>query len=102
MAVIDVTVDLAAHEALDTLTHRLAEDEDVEFAYSSGDLMRVTHWTDAGRTTKIREIILSYTSGDLTGVVATQHDGTGAVIATLTKTLAYVGGVLDTVTAVRT
>lgn len=94
-------VDLPTHDALDTLTHAIAESSQTEFAYTGDQLTRVTVWTDGTHTTKIRESLLTYTGDDLTGIVTTQHNAAGAVIATLTKTLTYSGGSLVTSTAVR-
>lgn len=89
------------HEILDTLVHKLAETSFLELAYSGKDLIRATTWTSAGMTLKIREATFTYTSGDLTGVVVQQFNGAGGVVTTLTKTLAYSGKDLVSVTTVR-
>ena len=89
------------HHEIDTLVHKVAENSDVELFYTGGLLTRATVWTDATRTIRIRESTLSYTGPDLTGVVTTQHDAAGATVCTLTRTLVYVGGNLDTITVVK-
>lgn len=82
------------HDARDTLVHEIAEDADVELAYDiDGNLERSTAWTSAVHTTKIRETLFVYdVDGNLIETTTTQHDGTGAVVATLTKTLTYTSG----------
>jgi hypothetical protein len=99
---IDGVLDLSGHDALDTLTHKLAEDYHAEFVYAGKTLTRVTTWASIAMLLKIREVSLSYTGKSLTGVVTVQYDGLGAVVCTLTKTLAYSGKTLVSVAAVKT
>ena len=90
------------HEALDTLTHALAENAFEEYLYTGKDLTSVIVWTNNTKVAKIRETTLSYTGKDLTGVVIEQYAADGStVLTTLTKTLAYTGKDLSSVTVVR-
>jgi len=90
------------HETLDTLTHKITESSFAELLYTGKVLDSVIVWTDVGKTLKIRESALTYTGKNLTGVIAKQYDGGGSLLVTLTKTLAYTGKTLDSVTVVRT
>ncbi len=90
------------HELLDTLTHSLAEDAFTEYGYTAGDLTSVIVWTSAAKTLKIRETALSYTGGNLTGVVVDQYNDSGVIVTTLTKTFAYnAADDLESITVVR-
>ncbi len=97
------SVSLGQHDALDSLAHEINESSEAEFAYDGdGNVTRVTVWTSSARTTKVREKLLTYVAGVLTQSVTTQHDATGAVVATLTKTFLYDGdGDLVTSTTTR-
>lgn len=96
-------VDLAVHDALDSLAHDVAESSDTEFAYDGdGRLQRLTVWTNATRTTKIRERLVSYAGDAVSTTIERQYNNAGAVLATLTRTFVYDGnGVLLRIDAVR-
>lgn len=80
----------AAHDARDTLVHRIAETSDVELAYDvDGQLVRATTWTSPARTTRIRETSFAYTAGTLTSTITRQYDAGGLAIRTLTRTFDY-------------
>jgi hypothetical protein len=82
-----------AHRSLDTLAHSLDENAWLELAYDGGGaLIRATTWTTAGMTTKIRESLFTYLSGNLATVTKTQFNAAGAPLETLTKTMIYGGG----------
>lgn len=91
----------AEHEALDTLTHEVAETSFTENAYTGSNITRSTVWTDVGMTLRIRESTFTYTGSRMTSAVFKQYDGAGAVLTTLTKTYAYTGSKLTGVTVVR-
>lgn len=90
------------HKALDTLVHDLAESAFVEYGYTGFRITSETVWTDATKTTKIREALYSYTFGRVSQIVTVQFDGAGAPVETLTESITYSGARIDTVTAVLT
>lgn len=67
-----------------------------ELTYSGAVLDKVEIWTDASKTTKLFTKQLTYSSGDLTQVVITDHIST----KTMTKTIIYQAGKPKTVTRV--
>lgn len=77
----------AQHEVLDTLVHDLSEDAYTEYTRVSGRVTNITVWTDNGKTLKIRETDLVYTSGRVTQEVIKQYDGAGDLA--VTKTIDY-------------
>lgn len=94
---------LGQHDTLDSLAHEIAETSETELAYDGdGQLVRSTVWASATRARKVREKLLTYAAGVLTQSVTTQHDASGTVIVTLTKTFTYDGdGDLVTVVTTR-
>jgi hypothetical protein len=90
------------HRNLDQLVHEIAEDYYEEFTYSAGKITNITHWTDAGKTTKIREQIFTYTGNKVNTIVTKQYDGAGVVKSgeTMTETFAYSGNSITSITAV--
>lgn len=79
----------ARHEAIDTLVHRLAEDSHLELVRDlAGRIVATVHWTDATRTTKVREVALSRDAqGRVTQLQEKQYDEAGQLSATLTTIL---------------
>jgi hypothetical protein len=102
-AEVDLTDKVSAdnHRLLDTLTHELDESYYEEYTYSGGYVSNATVWTSAGKTLKIREYDYTYGSGKMTGSVEKQYDGSGTLVETLTKTYAWTGSRLTSVTCVR-
>ena len=94
---------LGEHDVLDSLAHEIAETSETELAYDGdGQLVRATVWASSARARKVREKLLTYAAGVLTQSVTTQHDASGTVIVTLTKTFTYDGdGDLVTVVTTR-
>lgn len=90
------------HEIFDTLDHNLSENSFAEFTYTGKNLTSVIIYTSVTKTLKIRESTFTYTGKNLTGIVIEQFDGAGVVLVTLTKTLAYSGKNLISITVVRT
>jgi hypothetical protein len=79
------------HRQLDQLVHELDEDYYEEHTYTGTKLTNVTDWTDATKTTKVREAQLTYTGRRLTGAVEIQYDASGVEVERLTSTVTYVG-----------
>jgi len=84
------------HRVLDQLVHDIAENFFVDFDYLSSKKKRVTrmtYWTDASMTTKIRESLITYGSGDLKKkpieVATIQFDGSGTEVERLTESITY-------------
>lgn len=81
------------HETLDTLVHNIAEDSFEEATYTGifNRLTNVTIYTDATKTTKVRETSFTYTGPRITTVTTIQYDGAGVVKNTLTEAITYIG-----------
>ena len=82
----------AQHEDLDSLVHNLAETSYCEVTRTSGKVTAITHWTDNGKTTKIRETLITRTSGKVSQVEVKQYDGSGTLVQTLTGTITRTSG----------
>ena len=91
-----------AHRALDQLIHGIAEDSFEEMTYTGSKVTAIIVWTDAGKTTKIREELFTYTGNQATTIVTKQYDVAGALIVgeTMTETLSYTGTKIDDITRV--
>ena len=79
------------HEDLDTLVHNLSEDMYEEFTYSGGQVSSVIHWTDSGKTTKIREQTFTYTGNKVNTETIKQYNSSGVLKYTLTGTYTWSG-----------
>jgi len=79
----------AQHDALDTLAHRLAESSHLQIVRDqAGRLSSLVHWTDANRTTKVRETaVLRDAVGRASQLQEKQYDEAGVLKATLTTVL---------------
>ena len=90
------------HRALDQLIHGIAEDSFEEMTYTGNKVTAIIVWTDAGKTTKIREELFTYTGNQATTIVTKQYDVVGALIVgeTMTETLSYTGTKIDDITRV--
>ncbi len=90
------------HRALDQLIHGIAEDSFEEMTYAGNKVTAIIVWTDAGKTTKIREELFTYTGNQATTIVTKQYDVAGALIVgeTMTETLSYTGNKIDDITRV--
>lgn len=87
-------IDEGAHEALDTLVHGLAEDSYTEVTRDPVTqlITAVTTWTDVGKTTKVREVLIARNSSRLiTQIDRIQYDAAGAEKYRTTETIARAG-----------
>lgn len=76
------------HEALDTLDHELAETSYGEITRDGGGkLQDWVVWTNSGKTTKVRELNLTRSSGRLATFTWKQYNGAGTLVQTLTGTI---------------
>lgn len=82
-----------SHRALDQLVHNIAETSYLEVTRDGGGKTTdVIVWTDNGKTTKIREVNITRTSGKVSSVVVKQYDGSGTLAETLTGTITRSSG----------
>jgi hypothetical protein len=98
-------IDEAAHEALDTLVHQIAEDSFTEVTYDAfARITDIITWTDAGKTVKIREKNVTYVglSRRISTYTAIQYDAAGVETSRIETTYTYSGLRLLTGTTVRT
>lgn len=96
-------IDASAHQALDQLVHEITETAYLVITQGSDGPTDIVAYQDVGHTLKIREVTITYTSGDPTTIVEKQYasDGT-TVVQTLTSTLSYTSGDLTGVAQVLT
>jgi hypothetical protein len=88
----------AQHEALYTLTHRIARDSFTEVTRSSGRVVSVIVYTTPAKTQKIRETLITYSSGRVSTVTENQYDSGGGLIATYTESISRSGGLVASIT----
>lgn len=75
----------SAHEVLDSLVHELSETSYGEVTRDvNGKIQDWTVWTSSAKTTKVRELNLTRTSGRLSQFVWKQYNGSGTLTQTLT------------------
>jgi len=85
----------AQHENLDTLVHWLSEDNYQEVVRSGGKVTSVINWTDSGKTTKIRELVITRSSGKVSQMDFIQYDGSGVEKVRMTGVITRVSGKID-------
>ena len=90
------------HRGLDQLTHIISEDSYTEIIRSYGKVLNVTIWTDNSKTTKIREVDLSRTSGKVSQIITKQYDVIGTLIETYTETITRTNGRITSIDGVLT
>lgn len=79
-----------SHRDQDQLVHKIAETSFEEITYNSTNrVTNVTVWTDAGKTTKVREQQFTYNNNLLSQAVTIQYDEGGSAVETLTETFSY-------------
>lgn len=97
----------ANHRVLDQLVHNpISETGFIEPIYNaSNQPTSIILWSNAGKTIKRYEELITYTSGLATQVIARRYDGTtNNVVTGETITLApsYTGGIINNITATLT
>lgn len=84
------------HRPLDELVHNIAETSYREITRDGDDrFLSDIIYTDSGKTTKIREVSVTRTSGRVTQVVTKQYDSSGVLAETYTEDYTRVSGQLD-------
>lgn len=91
-----------AHETIDSLVHALAETSYAEVTRTSGQVSAFTVWTDAGKTTKVRESLVTRSAGQASVVVENQYNAAGALVQTLTHTITRSAGRVASIATVET
>lgn len=76
-----------SHKNLDTLTHNISENSYVQLVRTSGKVTSIVIWDSSAMTLKIREFIITRTSGKVASVVAKQYDNSGNIVETLTQVI---------------
>lgn len=84
----------AQHEGLDSLTHNLVESCFTEIIRTEGRVTSIIVWSNAGKTTKVRETNYVYTNGRVTQTILKQYDGMGTLKVTRTTDLVRTNGQL--------
>lgn len=85
----------ASHESLDTLTHKLSESHHSDVTRTDGKASSIIQWTDDQKTTKVRETIITRSSGKVSQIVVKQYDGSGTLKHTMTGTITRNAGKVD-------
>lgn len=90
------------HEVLDTITHDLVENSYDEATYAGNKITNLTTYTDAGKTTKIREEQVSYDIfGRATQAITIQYDSGGSESYRITENITYQLGRIKSITRTR-
>jgi hypothetical protein len=87
----------ASHKVLDQLVHNIAETSYLEITRTNGQVTDVVYWTDASKTTKVRETNITRASGLVSQVVIKQYDGTGTLAETLTGSITRANGQISSI-----
>jgi hypothetical protein len=86
------------HEVLDTLVHWLAETNYQEIVRSGGRVSNAINWTDSGKTTKVRELVLTRTPGpQVSQVDLIQYDASGVEKQRLTGVISRTSGKVSSI-----
>lgn len=97
----------AEHEVLDTLTHQVVETSFDEITRNAkGQITNLTVWTDAGKTTKIRETIYERVCGKISKITEIQYNVSGIELYRVIEDVVRVGtepgqGIVSTITRTR-
>jgi hypothetical protein len=92
----------AQHEVLDTLIHWISESNWQEFVRESGRVTSIIHWTDSGKTKKVRELLVTRSSGRVSQIDVIQYDGSGVERQRLTGVITRASGRISSVDWTRT
>lgn len=91
----------SAHEALDTLTHELAETCWTEVVRTGGLVTSIVTWETSGKLKKVRETLITRTTGQVSQVVTKHYDAAGTLKVTLTKDISRTGGQVTSISTTR-
>lgn len=86
-----------AHDDLDDLVHWLAETNYTEITRSAGKVTNVTAWTDSGKTTKVRELVVTRSAGKVSQLDFIQYDGVGTEKQRMTGVITRSAGKISSV-----
>lgn len=85
------------HEALDRLTHWINETNWQEMVRSGGKVTNAIHWTDSGKTTKIREVVIQRTAGKVSQIDLIQYDSGGTEKERMTGVVTRASGKVESI-----
>lgn len=85
------------HDALDDLVHWLAETNYQEIIRSGGKVTSVINWTDSGKTTKVREMVITRSGGKVSQMDFIQYDGAGVEKQRMTGVITRTSGKISSV-----
>lgn len=87
----------AQHKLIDQLVHNIAETHYLEIVRTSGQISDIIHWTNSGKTQKIRETSLTRSSGQVSEIVIKQYNGSGTLVETITGVVARTSGQITSI-----
>lgn len=90
-----------SHRQLDQLTHELDESHYTEYGFTANRVTSIDVYTDATKTTKIRDYAYTYTGNKINTETIRQYNGSGSLVETLTYTYSYTGNYISSYTCVR-
>ena len=95
-------VTLGEHLVIDQLVHEIAENSFEEISYTGNRVDSIIIYTDAAKTTKIRETLFTYTGNQVNTVTTIQYDAVGEVVPgqTMIETYVYAANKVVSITAV--
>jgi hypothetical protein len=85
------------HDVLDDLVHWLAETNYQEVVRAGGKVTNVINWTDSGKTTKIREMVITRTAGKVSQLDFIQYDGAGVEKQRMTGVITRTAGKVSSI-----
>jgi len=80
------------HAGLDDLVHWLAETNYQEVVRSGGKITNVINWTDAGKTIKIRAMVIARSGGKVSQMDFIQYDDSGVEKQRMTGVITRTSG----------
>lgn len=91
-------IDEDQHEALDTLTHNIAEDSYDEIIRTAGKVTSITTWDSISKTKMIRKEEITRSGGDVTDIVIRQYDDAGSEDYRIEESLTRTAGKVSSIT----
>lgn len=80
------------HDALNDIVHALAETNYQEVTRTSGKVTNITHWTNSGKTIKIREVAITRSSGKVSQIDIIQYNNSSTEVQRMTGVITRSSG----------